>query len=151
MTRPADLLRALLGRGPEGMAVPAPVDFATLVLPRSPNACLLAPPGDRRARLTAGPWPVPPERLFALLREVAAAEPRCWPLAAWDARRQAQWVVRSRLANFPDVVAAEAVPAPGGSALFLCSRALLGWSDFGVNAQRVRRWLAELERRVAAG
>jgi uncharacterized protein (DUF1499 family) len=59
-------------------------------------------------------------------------------------RRQAQWVERTRLMNYPDIIAAEIRPAAAGAALLLYSRSLFGWSDLGVNRARMERWLAEL-------
>ena len=38
-------LAALLGRKTEGLPPPEPVEFRSLVLPRSPNTCLAAPAG----------------------------------------------------------------------------------------------------------
>ena len=70
---------------------------------------------------------------------------RTTPIGEWPDRRQAQWVERSALANFPDIIAAELHAAPGGAGLFLYSRSLFGWSDFGVNRRRVERWLAAFE------
>ena len=59
--------------------------------------------------------------------------------------RQAQWVARSALMNYPDIIVAEVVPGPEGAGLFLYSRSLFGWSDMGVNRKRVEAWLAALD------
>ncbi len=37
------------------------------------------------------------------------------------------------------------MPGPPGAGLFLYSRSLFGWSDFGVNRTRVEAWLAALD------
>jgi hypothetical protein len=149
------MIRLLLARGAEGLPPPTPIAFDRgFGLPASPNACLLAPPGaSLPAHGRIGPWPVSAERLWDVVQEVAAAEPRCVPLASWPARRQAQWVVRSRLMNYPDIVVAEVMAATGDGAglshgLVLYSRSLVGWSDLGVNAGRLARWRAEIERRL---
>jgi uncharacterized protein (DUF1499 family) len=145
-------IAALRGRGAEGLPPAAPLDFAALTLPRSPNTCLAAPAGDPLpAQVRTPHFAAPPEALFDALRAVAAAEPRTHRLAAWPALRQAQWVERSALMNYPDIIAAEVLAAPGGSALRLYSRSLIGWSDLGVNAKRVARWLAALEARLGGG
>ncbi|MCW8085416.1 DUF1499 domain-containing protein [Sabulicella glaciei] len=139
---------ALLGRGPEGLPPPAPLDFGSLVLPRSPNAALAAPPGHpvaARAHLPSPIYPVPAERLFETLLVLVDGFPRCHRLGAWPERHQAQWVERTRWMNFPDLVWAEAVPLPEGSGLLLLSRSLFGWSDLGVNRARAARWLEALE------
>jgi hypothetical protein len=138
-------LAALLGRGPKGLEAPSPIEFASLVQPTEPNTSLAAPashPGPRQ--LTAPILPGTPDTLFARLLEVAESFPRTWRLAAWPERRQAQWVERSALANFPDIIVAECVATPEGSSLFLYSRSLVGYSDFGANAKRLERWLEAL-------
>ncbi len=139
----------LFSRGANGIPPQGPVDFATLVLPPSPNTCLLTPataPG--MGHLRRDPFPATADAVLAAIRATAAAEPRTWPLAEFAARRQAQWVVRSRIMNYPDIIVAEAAPAGAGTGLWLYSRSLIGWSDFGVNRARVLAWLAEIEGRL---
>lgn len=136
---------ALLGQGPKGLETPGPIEFASLVQPTSPNTCLAAPaahPGPKQ--VVAPAFPGPPEALFGRLLGLAQGFPRTWQLAAWPERRQAQWVERSAL-NFPDIIVAECVATPEGSSLFLYSRSLIGYSDFGANRGRVERWLRALE------
>lgn len=138
-------LAALFGRGPKGLGTPAPVEFASLMLPRSPNTCLAAPlshPGPKH--VTAPLLPATPDAVFEALLRVADGFGRTWRLATWPERRQAQWVERSPRANFPDIITAECVRTPAGTSLFLYSRSLFGYSDLGVNARRVARWLAAL-------
>jgi uncharacterized protein (DUF1499 family) len=73
--------------------------------------------------------------------------PRTYPRANWPERLQAQWVERSQIVNYPDIIVAEVVAAPnGGTGLFLYSHSLFGWSDMGVNRARVDRWLSALMR-----
>lgn len=128
-----------------GFGTPSPLEFASLVLPRSPNACLALPEGHPgQAHLRTPSLAAAPDAVFAALLALAAAEPRTTRLASWPERRQAQWVVRSARLRFPDLVVAEAQPAGDGTALFLCSRSLIGWSDLGVNRARLTRWLSAL-------
>ncbi|MGG5885912.1 DUF1499 domain-containing protein [Falsiroseomonas sp. HC035] len=139
----AELLR---GRGPAGLPPAMPLNFAALQLPASPNAVLLAPPGLTTQRhITLPLLPVSPEAAWAALRMLGEGEPRCWKLAEWPELRQVQWVVRSRLANFPDIVVGQAVPLVGGAGIFLYSRSLIGYSDFGTNRRRMLAWRARLE------
>ena len=138
-------LGAWLGRGAAGLEAPRPLEFASLVPPRSPNTCLAAPEGHPGPKQFLAPiLPASPEVAFETLLRLAGGFPRTWRLASWPERRQAQWVERSALANFPDIITAECVPAPGGSTLFLYSRSLIGYSDFGANAKRVSEWLTAL-------
>lgn len=133
--------------GTRGFDAPAPLEFASLVPPRSPNACLALPEGHPGpAQLRTPPLAATPEEVFAALLALAEAEPHTTRLATWPERRQAQWVVRSAPLRLPDVVVAEVQPAGEGAALFLYSRSLIGWSDLGVNRARLARWLTALGR-----
>lgn len=143
------MISLLFSHGAHGVPSPAPVDFATLALPPSPNTCLLTPSTDPGAgHLHRDPFPVAPDHAFAAIRAVAAMQARTFPLAEYPGRRQAQWVVRSRLMNYPDIVVAEVAPAGDGTGLWLYSRSLIGWSDLGVNRERVMAWLAAFEDRL---
>jgi len=144
-------LEAVLSRGKNGLPAPEPVDFATLRLPTSPNAHLAAPPGVTNERHETVPLlPVPPDAAWAALRDLGNGMDRVWKMAEWAELRQAQWVARTRWLNFPDLVNGQIVDLPGGAGLFLYSRSLVGYSDFGVNARRVAEWRAAFERALAA-
>ena len=136
---------ALLRGGAGGMPPAEPVDFATLVRPTSPNTALGAPPGFARADLTLPPLPANVEGAWAALRSLGDRFARTTKLAEWPERHQAQWVVRSAVVNFPDIVVGEVTAGPAGSGLFLYSRSLFGYSDFGVNRRRVEAWAAALD------
>ncbi|MBK1661572.1 DUF1499 domain-containing protein [Paracraurococcus ruber] len=138
-------IAALFASGTGGLPPAEPVDFATLRLPASPNTCLAAPPGGHpQAHVTVPPFEVAPDAAWAALLATCDAQPRAFRYGQWPERRQAQWVARSPLMNWPDIVAAEIVPAPGGCGLFLFSRSLFGYSDLGANRKRVEAWLAAL-------
>jgi uncharacterized protein (DUF1499 family) len=138
-------IAALIGRGPKGLPAPSPIEFASLVQPRSPNTCLAAPPGHPGPKQVTAPLlPGTPDAVFAALLALAEGFPRTWRIAAWPERRQAQWVERSSLVNYPDIITAECVATAEGTSLFLYSRSLFGYSDLGVNGKRVARWLEAL-------
>jgi uncharacterized protein (DUF1499 family) len=142
MTSPLLLLR----RGAGGLTPVEPVDFDRIELPASPNTCLVGPASYAGPKhLTHGPWAVTPAVLWATLNRVAAGFPRTWKLGEFPERQQSQWVERSALMNYPDIIAAEVRAAPEGAALLLYSRSLFGWSDLGVNQARAERWLAALD------
>lgn len=144
-------LSLLRGPGTAGLPPAEPVDFARLVLPASPNAALLAPPGvTSQPHVSLPLLAVSPEAAWAALRMLGEGLPRCWKMAEWPERRQVQWVQRSRLAGFPDLVNGQVVPLVGGSGVFLYSRSLLGYSDFGVNRRRLLAWRARLEEALRA-
>jgi uncharacterized protein (DUF1499 family) len=143
------MISTLFSRGANGVPPPTPVDFATLALPASPNTCLLTPTSAPGAgHLHRDPFPVTPEAAFDAIRAVAGAQPRVFALAEYGERRQAQWVARTRVMNFADIVVAEVAPSGGGTGLWLYSRSLLGWSDLGANRARVMAWLADFETRL---
>ena len=140
-------LAALFGRRTEGLPPPEPVEFRSLVLPRSPNTCLATPAGAHpAAHLATPPLPAGAAAAWPVLRRLGNHLPNTYPLAEWPERRQAQWVERSPRMGFPDVIAAELAEGPGDAAgLFLYSRSLFGWSDFGANRRRVQAWIAALD------
>lgn len=142
---------ALFSRGAGGLPPAEPLDFATLELPASPNACLAAPAGFPRAQLATPPLPADAEVAWAALRMLGDRFPRTTKLAEWPERRQAQWVARSALLNFPDIIVAEITAGPAGAGLFLFSRSLFGYSDFGVNRRRAEAWIAALDEALRRG
>jgi uncharacterized protein (DUF1499 family) len=80
---------------------------------------------------------------------VAAGQPRTFPAAEYPAEHQVHFVVRSAVLNFPDLVTAQVNEAgPDASSLVLYSRSVYGYSDFGVNRQRLSTWLAALQSRT---
>jgi uncharacterized protein (DUF1499 family) len=143
------MIGMLFSRGAAGVPAPAPVDFGTLALPASPNTCLLTPTSAPGAgHLQRDPFPVTADAAFDAIRAVAAGQPRVFALADYADRRQAQWVARTRLMNYPDIVVAEVAPTGGGTGLWLYSRSLVGYSDLGANRARVMAWLADFETRL---
>jgi hypothetical protein len=139
-------IASLFLRGAGGLPPATPLDFAMLRLPASPNTCLAAPPGGHpQAHVTVPLLPVDAATAWPVLRALGDAMPRTARYGEWPERRQAQWVARTRLMNWPDIVTAELVPGPTGAGLFLYSRSLFGWSDLGANRKRVEAWLAALD------
>lgn len=136
------LLPACGMTGAHGVPATAP-DFAHLVRPSSPNTALAAPAGYRPAPDIVTPiYPVPPARLFTVVRQVAAAQSATYKLAEDQAAMREGWVARSFLLNFPDIIWAEVQPAGAhSSGLLLYSRSVYGYGDFGVNRRRVARWV----------
>jgi uncharacterized protein (DUF1499 family) len=147
------MIGLLLSRGAGGLQPARPVPFdAGFALPASPNTALLAPPGSPLpAHGRIGPWAVEPGRLWTVLAEVAAAQPRTFALASWPELLQAQWVARTPLMNYPDIIVGQVLPGDAGTGLVLYSRSLLGWSDLGANARRLAEWQAAIEQRLAGG
>lgn len=144
------MLQMLFGRGTAGLPAAAPVDFATLRLPSSPNAHLAAPPGATNERHETVPLlAVSADAAWTVLRGLGDGMERVWKMAEWPELRQAQWVARTRLMNYPDLINAQIVELPGGTGLFLYSRSLIGYSDLGVNAKRVAEWRVAFDRALS--
>ena len=58
-------------------------------------------------------------------------------------------MVRSAVFNFPDLVTAQTNDVgPDSSTLVLYSRSVYGYSDLGVNRQRLNAWLAALQSKI---
>jgi uncharacterized protein (DUF1499 family) len=132
--------------GVQGLPHPPPTDMTRLERATSPNFALAAPAGFQpKPDIMTPSYPVPVSRLQAAVRAVAAAQPRTFLAAEYPVERQIHWVVRSAVLNFPDLVTAQMTwTGQDSSSLVLYSRAVYGYSDFGVNRLRVNAWLAEL-------
>ena len=151
------LLPACAATGAGGLPTPAPMDLAAMVRPTSPNTALAAPamPGPYAA--TASPpdivtplYKVSADKLFAAVSAVAAAQKLTFPAAAYPDRLQSDWVARSAVFNFPDLITVQVVAhGPDASTLVLYSRSVYGQSDFGVNRHRLDAWLAALNARLS--
>lgn len=137
--------------GAQGLPPPRPIDIAHIVRPASPNTALAAPAGFPPAPDIITPvYPVAAARLLDSIEQVAAEQPRTFPAATYPGRMQAEWVVRSALFNFPDLVTAQVIPAgPAESTIVLYSRSVYGYSDLGVNRGRLKTWLRALGRTLS--
>ena len=85
-----------------------------------------------------------PEQVLTRLDAIARATPRTTTLAGSADEGMITWVTRSRLFGFPDYTTAAARPDGSATILTLHARLRFGRSDFGVNAARLRDWLAQL-------
>lgn len=129
------------------VAAPAPGDISAIRRPTSPNTCVAAPAGFALAPdLPTRRYDMPPDRLFATVREVIASQPRTTELATDSGRLRADYVVRSLVFRFPDIVLVQVLPvAEGQSDLVLYSYSLKGRYDFGVNRGRIGGLLSGLD------
>lgn len=132
--------------GIEGLPAATVMDMARIERPATPNTYLAAPLGASITPDRVTVFTGPPDRLYAAVKRVALAQERVFLHAAFDDRRQAQFVARSAAANYPDLIAAE-VTREGG--LILWSRSVYGRRDFGINEARVTAWIAAIEADLA--
>jgi uncharacterized protein (DUF1499 family) len=143
----AFLLPACGASGAGGLPMPALLDLSHIQRPASPNTALAAPAGtDPAPDIVTPVFAVPPSRLYDAVIAVAAGQPRTFVAAAYPAERQVHFVARSAVFNFPDLIAAQIGEAgPATATLVLYSRSVYGYSDLGVNRQRVSTLLAALQ------
>ncbi len=131
-----------------------PLPFERLTLRRTPNQYLVLPPDFPSAAVPHRRSPVfnaGMDRLTAAWRAVVAEQPRTKLTRRDDAARQVEYVQRSRLFRFPDVITVRFVPlGPDRSTLAVYSRSRYGRRDFGVNRRRVEAWLARLSQELQA-
>ncbi len=141
-------LPACGAEGAAGLPVPVFMDVAHIERPATPNTALAAPEGfSPKPDIVTRRYDVAPDRLYAAIRKVAAAQERTFPQVAFDDRMQAHYVARSWFFNFPDLIALQVNP---DSTLVIWSRSIYGQSDLGVNRKRVSAWLAALDSALAA-
>ena len=133
------------------VAPPTPGDISGIQRPTSPNTCLAGPPGFMPTPdLQTRRFDLPPERLLAAMQGVMLAQPRVTALADDPRRLRADYVVRSRVFGFPDIVLVQALAAGDGqSDLVVYSYSVKGHYDFGVNRGRVRTLLSALDAALA--
>jgi uncharacterized protein (DUF1499 family) len=138
--------------GADGLPPPLKMDPAQIVRPASLNTALAAPQGFRPAPdIVTPPYKMPPDRLFALIRDVAAGQSRTYQAALYPDRLQVHYVARSAVFNFPDLIMVQVIhDAPDSSALIVYSRSVYGRSDLGVNGRRVETWLAALQSKMTS-
>ena len=133
--------------GAEGLPVPKWMDIAAIERPSTPNAALAAPAGFKPdPDIVTPPYHLPPNRLFTLVQAVASSQPRTVQSAIFPEQRQAHYVARSAVFNFPDLVTVQVRPdGSDDSDLIFYSRSVYGHSDLGVNRKRAEIWLAALQ------
>jgi uncharacterized protein (DUF1499 family) len=113
-----------------------------------PNQYLVCPPGFCAAKPDAES-PVYPvaaatlrDRWLGLIDQQSGIE----RVAVSPDHLQYDIIQRSRLLHFPDSITVRFIPlGEARSTLAIYSRAHYGYSDFGVNRQRVQSWLSALQ------
>lgn len=117
------------------------VNPAEAVRSGAPNDFLAAPAGTTVATPDLLLETRDPAAAMTALDRVARQAPRTEVVAGDPADGFVTYVQRSALIGFPDYVSVSTVE--GGIAIW--SRSRFGYSDLGVNGERVRRWLAAAE------
>ena len=126
-----------------------PVDFKTLTLTERPNQYLLCPASFCTAQPDAiSPvYPISAITLRDKWWTMVAQQPRVQQIHVSPDGLQFDFRQRSRIMRFPDSITVRFIPlSDATSTLAIYSRSHYGYSDFGVNRQRVEAWLAALQR-----
>jgi uncharacterized protein (DUF1499 family) len=84
------------------------------------------------------------ERAKAVIR----AEPRTELVGSDPNLNQLVFVQRSALLRFPDTIWIQGASLDTGATIIIYSRSNYGYSDLGVNRDRVRIWLARIEHAI---
>lgn len=105
-----------------------------------PQGEVVAEPGAARAVLDLGD--MPPEQALARLDAIALASARTTRLAGSPQEGRITWITRSAVFGFPDYTTAAAVRTGTSTSVRIYARLRFGSEDFGVNAARLKDWLA---------
>ena len=131
---------ALLVAGGAGYVRFAPSDPARWHVPpagaEGPRGEVLTVKGGATLLLTSAD----PAMELAALDAIALATPRTTRLAGRAAEGRITWISRSRFWGFPDYTTAQITP----DGLAIYARQRFGSNDWGINAARLRDWLAQL-------
>jgi hypothetical protein len=144
------ILPACGAPGIDGLPPPALMDMTKIERPSTPNTFLSGPAEMHPAPdLVTEPRAMPVATLYERARLLFGGMPSTYVAAEFPRQHQVHYVVRSALLNFPDLVTVQ-VNAAGDdqSTLVIWSRSVYGRSDFGVNRERTKAWLAALQQSI---
>lgn len=130
------------------------IEFEELRISGRPNQYLACPRGycPGPAHDEAPEFDATVDELEAAFIAVANARPRVSLSEAEPARRQYEWTERSAVLRVPDTITVRFLPlGDDRSTLLIYSRSRFGYYDFGVNAKRVKDWLARTRKALASG
>jgi hypothetical protein len=141
------ILPACGAQGAAGLPVPVPMDMTKIERPTTPNTFLAGPAGMKPdPDVVTGEQDMPAAALYEKARVLFGRQPRTYVAAEFPDRLQIHYVVRSALMNYPDLVTVQVDDAGANrSTLVIWSRSVYGRSDFGVNRERTKAWLAVLQ------
>jgi len=97
-------------------------------------------------------YPLSAEQLKAVVRRVVERSPRIAFIAEDESTNRLEWVQRTLIFRFPDVITFQIVPAgKDKSGLAVHSKSTYGGGDLGVNRARVLGWLSDIDAEVYRG
>jgi uncharacterized protein (DUF1499 family) len=125
-------------------------DFSTLQNRCGPtvicNEYIVAPEGYTPARSVRAPvFGISADDLEKAIDKVVMRQPRITPIAKDPSTRRIEYVQRTLIFRFPDVITWQVIPkGDQKSTLAVHSYSIYGAGDLGVNANRVKGWVNEL-------
>ena len=125
----------------------APTDLRTLDRSFSPNDALACPPASctAKADIESPAFALEPAQLGEIVRGVVTGQARTELVGEDPEMGQLVFVQRSKVFGFADTIWVQIVDLESRTSIIIYSRSNFGFWDLGVNARRVRSWLAEIE------
>ena len=123
-------------------------DFSTLKNRPTFNEYIVAPKGFTNARMNelSSTYPVSAKELHDTIEYVVLKQPRITKVTEDIPTMRLEYVQRSLIFRFPDVITFQVVPVSSReSSLAVHSYSIYGGSDLGVNGNRIRSWISEIE------
>ena len=118
-------------------------DFKNLQLPTTPNYCLVCPNCNGKLQIKAPQFTLSTSELQQKWNTMIAQQPRV-KLIKHEGDRY-RYVQRSKVFRFPDIIDVEFIKIDAThSSLNALSRSVYGYSDFGVNYDRLKSWITIL-------
>jgi uncharacterized protein (DUF1499 family) len=128
---------------PVGKVVP--IDFPNLALTAKPNQYLVCPP-DYCTAIAQHPSPkydIPVAELQRQWQQYLASEPGLSLIQDHPDGQQVTYVARSNLIGYPDLITLRFIETGAQqSTLAIYSRSIYGYSDLGVNQNRIKEWVS---------
>lgn len=111
------------------------------------NEYIVAPYDYTPARIDqlAPQYSIPLDRLKNEIDKVVMRQPRIRYIASDPSTNRIEYVQRTLIFRFPDVITFQVIPLDDGKSTFAAhSYSVYGAGDFGVNKNRIRSWIQEL-------
>lgn len=127
------------------------IDFQDFELPTSPNSYYVAPAEFSQAKpdSISPVYDVSVEALHKFWGMMIAEQARVKLVA--KSQYQFSYVQRTKWLRFPDYIEVKLITvSTHQSSIAIFSRSKYGYSDFGVNKNRINLWLDLLDKKIAA-
>lgn len=123
-------------------------DFSTLKNRFTFNEYIVTPKGYTNARINevSSIYPVSSNKLHDIIDLIVLKQERINKITDDISTKRIEYVQRSLIFRFPDVITFQVIPiSDDKSTLAVHSYSIYGGSDLGVNGNRIRSWLSEIE------